>query len=420
MRILVLHQNLFDRLGYEKVIDHSVHEVTYAGAPEYLANIPEHIRCETYPWDPAQPVVAQLRPLLAARPPYDRVIARHEELITPAAELRAEFGIPGMQPEVACNFRDKVAMKHTLDAAGFRVPKYLSLDSLDHLDAGRVPWRGRTIVKPRDGRGSQGVVLLDSVEAAVDFVRAQEAAAGAAFRDRHELEEYVEGPILHIDGFLFEGEVAVVQASEYVGTTFHFNHGEPLGSFQVDEPDLADWAVGCVRALGGETLTFHLEAIRSAEGPVFLEVAARCGGGNIVRCTELRTGAYLHTLDMASDIEGALATRFIGPARTDLCHGWFLFPGHVYDGARVTVQVPDGVLDEPIVVSHRLRDPNAATPLSHSFRPEHLPLSGVVAAVDPAEVEGWIRRLFAITTVSTRPVGAEAPDGTDRAPAPSR
>lgn len=420
MRILVLHQNLFDRLGYEKVIDHAVHEVTYAGAPEYLANIPGHIRCEKFAWDPAHPVVPQLRPLLAAQARYDRVIARHEELITPAAELRAEFGVPGMQPEVARNFRDKVAMKRTLAAAGFRVPQYLSLDSVDRFDAEAAPWRGRTIVKPRDGRGSQGVVLLDSVAEAAAFVHAQEAVAGAAFRARYELEEYVEGPILHIDGFLFEGEVAVVQASEYVGTTFHFNHGEPLGSFQIDEPGLTDWAVGCVRALGGETLTFHLEAIRSADGPVFLEVAARCGGGNIVRCTELRTGAYLHTLDMASDIEGALATRFIGPARPDLCHGWFLFPGHVYAGATVTVQVPDGVLDEPIVVSHRMRDPNVATPLSHSFRPEHLPLSGVVAAPDPKEVEGWIRRLFASTTVTAHPVRADAPDGTDRAPSPTR
>ncbi|WP_369260908.1 inositol monophosphatase family protein [Streptomyces sp. R35] len=419
MRILVLHQNLFERLGYERAIDHTVHEVSYAGAREYLDNIPGHIRCEKFAWDPALPVADQLRPWLAQQPPYDRIIARHELLITPAAELRAEFGIPGMRPEAARNFRDKVAMKRTLAAAGFRVPRYLAAASLDTAGAAAAPWRGRTIVKPRDEGGSQGVRLFETFEDAAGFVRDQsrQAAGGDAFTAGYELEEYVEGPIWHIDGFLFEGEVVVVQPSRYVGTPLRFENGEPVGSVQIDAPELAEWAVRCVRALGGETLTFHLEAIMTEDGPVFMEVAARCGGGYIVRATELRTGAHLHTLDMASDIESALATRFIGPARAELSHGFFLFPGHVHGGAEVTVEVADGLLDHPMVLSHRMVAPGTPTPRKHSYRPEHLPLSGVVAGADPAEVERWIRRLFETTTVTARrPAPTDAYDGTGCAP----
>ncbi|MDN3260523.1 inositol monophosphatase family protein [Streptomyces sp. CSDS2] len=411
MRILVLHQNLFDRLGYERAIDHAVHEVTYAGAREYLDNIPDHIRCEKFAWDPALPVAGQLRPLLAARAPYDRIIARHELLITPAAELRAEFGVPGMSPETARKFRDKVVMKDTLTAAGLRVPRYLSLDSLDPAGDPAAPWQGRTIVKPRDEGGSQGVRLFDSVARAIRFVRDQEARLGAGFRARYELEEYVEGPIWHIDGFLFEGEPVVAQSSRYVGTPLGFENGAPIGSVQIDDPALTAWAVRCVRALGGETLTFHLEAIMTEEGPVFMEVAARCGGGHIVRATELRTGAHLHTLDMASDIEGALATRFIGSARPETSHGFFLFPGHVHGGAEVTVRVADGLLDDPLVLSHRMAAPGTPTPLKHSYRPEHLPLSGVVAGTDPAELEAWIGRLFASTTVRAHRPYTDAYDG---------
>ncbi|MBT2399360.1 acetyl-CoA carboxylase biotin carboxylase subunit family protein [Streptomyces sp. ISL-100] len=408
MRILVLHQNLFERLGYEQAIDHTAHEVTYAGAQEYLDNIPDHIRCEMHPWDPALPVADQLRPFLAGQPPYDRIIARHELLITPAAELRAEFGIPGMGPETARNFRDKVAMKHTLAAVGVRVPRYLALDECGDAAA---PWLGPTIVKPRDEGGSQGVKLFATFEEAAGFVRT------AAFAARYELEEYVEGPIWHIDGFLFEGEVVVVQPSRYVGTPLRFENGEPVGSVQIDNPELADWAVRCVRALGGETLTFHLEAIMTVDGPVFMEVAARCGGGYIVRATELRTGAYLHTLDMASDIESTLATRFIGLARSDLSHGFFLFPGHVHGGAEVTVEVADGMLDDPLVLSHLMMPPGTPTARKHSYRPENLPLSGVVAGADPADVERWIRRLFETTAVTTRsPSCTEAYDGRGCAP----
>ncbi|MEU2246316.1 inositol monophosphatase family protein [Streptomyces sp. NPDC019224] len=413
MRILVLHQNLFDRLGYERAIDHDRHEVTYAGARAYLDNIPAHIRCDTFAWDPARPVADQLRPLLADRPPYDRIIARHEQLITPAADLRAEFGIPGMRPDTARNFRDKVAMKHSLADAGFRVPRYLSLDTLGPADAAAVPWQGRTIVKPRDEGGSQGVRSFGTVTEALAYVREQEAGQDGDFRARYELEEYVEGPIWHIDGFLFQGEVVVAQPSRYVGTPLRFENGEPVGSVQFDDPELTDWAVRCVRALGGETLTFHLEAIMTEDGPVFMEVAARCGGGYIVRATELRTGAHLHALDMASDIEGTLATHLVGAAREDLKYGFFLFPGHVHGGAEVTVEAPPGLLDDPLVIGHTMVAPGTPTPLKHSYRPEHLPLSGMVAGADPAELEAWMRRLFAATTVrGRRPAYTDAYDGT--------
>nr|AGZ94396.1 inositol monophosphatase family protein [Streptomyces sp. 31A4] len=412
MRILVLHQNLFDRLGYEQAIDHSTHDVTYAGAPEYLDNIPGHVRCEKFPWDPALPVADQLRPVLAAKGPYDRIIARHEQLITPAAELRAEFGVPGMLPEVARNFRDKVAMKRTLGDAGFRVPCHLPADALGTGADTRAPWQGPTIVKPRDEGGSQGVRLFGSFAEALDFARARQEADGAEFAARFELEEYVDGPIWHIDGYLFEGEPAVAVTSRYVGTPLRFENGEPVGSVQIDHPELADWAVRCVRALGGETLTFHLEAIMTEDGPVFMEVAARCGGGYIVRATELRTGVHLHTLDMASDIAGVLTTRPAGPARADLHHGFFLFPGHVHQGADVTVRGADALLDDPVVLSHRMAAPGTATRLEHSYRPEHLPLSGMVAGPDPAELEGWIERLFATVTVDAQAGASDAYDGT--------
>ncbi|WP_282206073.1 inositol monophosphatase family protein [Kitasatospora fiedleri] len=408
MRILVLHQNLFDRLGYERAIDHEAHDVTYAGAPEYLDNIPDRIRCEKFPWDPARDVAEQLRPLLAATP-HQRVLARHEKLITPAAELRAEFDIPGQLPDTARNFRDKLAMKSAVAAAGLRVPRHLPADALPDT----APWPGRTVLKPRDGSGSQGVRVFDSYADAAAHLRAQDDPRAAA---RLELEEYVDGPIWHVDGFLFRGEPVIVQPSRYIGTPLGFERGEPVGTVQRDDPALADWAVRCVRALGGETLTFHLEAIETADGPVFLEAAARCGGGYIVRATELRTGAYLHTLDMASDVDDALAERFIGPARADLHHGFFLYPGHVHGSAPVTVRVADGLLDDPVLTGHRLAPPGTRCPSAPSYRPENLPLSGTVAHPDPDAAETWIRRLFARTTVHVHHPAAEAYDGTAAGP----
>ncbi|WP_228983684.1 inositol monophosphatase family protein [Streptomyces sp. DH12] len=427
MRILVLHQNLFERLAYERAIDHSVHDVVYAGTPQYLANIPPHVRCGTYALDPDRPVADQLRPWLAQQPPFQRIIARHEKLITPAAELRDAFGIPGMGAATARNFRDKVTMKRTLERAGFRVPRFVPADALAAPGGSAAPggagtpegptapdgaapgWRGRTIAKPRDEGGSQGVRLFETLDEALAFVRGTAAGPSARTADgagadgglatRYELEEYVEGPIWHVDGFLFKGEAVVAQASRYVGTPLRFENGSPIGSVQFDHPELTEWAVRCVRALGGETLTFHLEAIMTPDGPVFMEVAARCGGGYIVDVTERRTGAHLHTLDMASDVDDALADRFLAAPEPGLTYGFFLFPGHVHGGAAVSVRGALPLLDDPVVVRHRIAEPGRTTPTSHSYRPEHLPLSGVVRGPDPDALVRYVERVLEQVTV---------------------
>lgn len=404
MRILILHQNKFDRMAYDRAIDHDAHDVAYAGSAEYIVNIPADVKCTTFTWDTHRPVTGQLRQWLRERPPFDRILARHELLIMPAAQLRAEFGIAGMRPDVAVNFRDKVAMKTTLARQGYRVPRFI----LASAPPKRAPWEGKTIVKPRDANASQGVRLCD------DYRSARELAigglgAGDAFAGRYELEEYLDGPIWHVDGYLFRGDPVAIQSSLYVGTCLDFNNGKPSGSLQYPNPELETWTVEVLRALGGDTLTFHFEAIMTVSGPAFLEVAARCGGGYIVDMIRRRTGVYLHTLDMATEVEGELASRLIeAPASSDF-HGDFLYPGHVYGGDPCTVQVPETLLKDPCVKSYRIAPPAQPTPIKPTYRPENLPFSGMIAGPEPRALEKWMRNLFqAVKVVPRRHAGEMA------------
>jgi hypothetical protein len=388
MHILVLHRNKFERMGYDVAIDHDEHEVVYAGTKQYVENVPPGVRCRTVVYEDGVPLEDQLRPWLAGEPRFSRLIARHEETIMPAAILREELGIPGMRTAEARNFRDKMAMKSTLAAAGIRTPRFVAAEELPDAE----PWHGKTIAKPRDSRGSQGVLQFGTFAEAREFVDSQRGTEG--FVHRYELEEFVEGPIWHVDGFLFDGVPAVAQPSRYIGTPLGFEHRKPIGSVQHPHPELAEWAVECLRVLGGRTLTFHLEAIETGSGLVFLEVAARCGGGYIVNCVRSKHGIHLHTLDMASYVEGALATRFIGPEQSPLAYGFFLYPGHLYDTAPCRVSVPDERLESPTLVNYQLRDPDEPTPAKHSYRPEDLPFSGVVAGPDPEALDEWIQGLF--------------------------
>ena len=399
MRILVLHQNKFERMSYDVAIDHDAHEVVYAGARDYISGLPTGLPCGTFVWDPAIPIVDQLLPWMKDGEPFDRVLARHERTIVPAAALREEFGIPGMRLAEAVNFRDKVAMKGILAAAGIRVPRFLKAGDLSP-EAG---WTGKTIVKPREESGSQGIRVFPTYREAYAFVEEQCRDSGAPFADRYEVEEFLDGPIWHVDGFLYDGQPAVVQASRYVGVPLDFEHGQPIGSVQHPAPELESWTVRCVRALGGRTLTFHLEAIMTETGPAFMEVAARCGGSYIMQTVERKHGVNLHVLDMASEVEGKLATRFLDTEPVPEWFGIFLYPGRRYRGAPVDVVVPDELLRSRRLVARTIRDPRTPTRTSHSYRPEDLPFSGLVSDADPEALSHWLRELFGAVTVTPRP-----------------
>ena len=395
MRILVLHQNKFERMGYTRCFDHDDHDVVYAGTAEYVADVPPDIRCGKHEWRPDRPVVDQLRPWLAAQPPFDRIIARHELLVLPAAQLRAELGIPGMRPQVAIRFRDKVRMKDTLAEAGIRVPRFYPVTALPE----RAPWPGKVIIKPRDANASQGVVLCADYASARELVE-ERRRVDDTFATRYEVEEFLDGPIWTVDGFLFRGEPVAAQAARYVGTCLDFEHGRPFGAVQHPAPNLEAWACACVRALGGQTLSFHLEAIMTAEGPAFLEVAARCGGGYLVAMVHRRTGVHLHTVDWATDVRGELAVDLITEPEPGIYYGDFLYPGHTYGGAPVTVTVAPEVLADPVLLTYQTHPDGEPTTTKAGYRPENLAFSGLIGGPDPDELETWIRRLFRTVTVS--------------------
>lgn len=301
-------------------------------------------------------------------------------------------------PEEAARFRDKVVMKQTLSAKGIRVPRFVSLSEGPQ----RVSWSGKTVLKPRDEGASQGVVVFPTPDAAFAHVRERQAMAGGEkFMEKHELEEFLEGDIWHIDGYLFQGRPVVIKASRYIGSGLAFEHGEPLGSVQYDNPDLEAWTVDCLAALGVGTLTFHLEAILTTNGPVFMEVAARGGGGYVTDVIEAALGVHLHEIDIATQVEGELAVRFLKKDVRGTTYGFFLFPGHQYKGARCYISVDENLINDPCVVSYKIVSPGCHAPnYGTSYREEHLPFCGIVNGKSSDDVFDWINNLFAHVTIS--------------------
>jgi biotin carboxylase len=66
----------------------------------------------------AQSILNGVRQLQAKHGQVVRLLGALEHVQVQLAEVRAALGLPGMQPEVAKNFRDKARMKDCFAAAG--------------------------------------------------------------------------------------------------------------------------------------------------------------------------------------------------------------------------------------------------------------------------------------------------------------
>lgn len=384
MKILIIHNTNFKNMRFESSIDHNCHDVYYVGEKKFLDEIPEEISCNKIVVKCLGDLMRIPEVVFSGCDSFDRVIARHEDTIQSAASIREKFGIPGQLPDIAKNFRSKIEMKNTLRNAGFRVPRFVS-----GLDFDTVSWSGRTIVKPIDGTASVGVLEFENVSSAVAHIRHLDRDK----LDTVEIEEYIDGEIWHVDGYLFDGQPIVVLSSVYLGTPLEYSRGSPVGSVQWPDKEIENWAVECVSALGGDSLTFHLELIMTPDGPVFLEVAARVGGGYIVEAFEKRTGANLHFIDVNSVILGRVDSNHIQQEPDSPVWGFFLFPGHQLEGKLSKVSVPEYILSDPRLVRFEINNDKSLSS-DVTYRSQNLPFSGLARGDSPEELQSFIQMVL--------------------------
>ncbi|GAA1171077.1 biotin carboxylase [Kitasatospora gansuensis] len=216
--------------------------------------------------------------------PLDHVVALFERDLEVAAALRELLGVAGPGPAEIEKVRDKVTMKQLVAAAGLRVPRFVDADSAEQVRrfAGRTGFP--VVLKPRDGSGSQGIYLINSLASLEETL--------ASPLENYVCEEFVSGTMYQVDGVVQDGTVRVLRAFRLLNTCLDYALGDPFGSVAGDDPVLEQRLVGyaelLLAALGVRSSVFHLEvfAVDPAgpgeyDGLVFLEVAARAGGAEL-------------------------------------------------------------------------------------------------------------------------------------------
>ncbi|MEM5345618.1 biotin carboxylase [Paraburkholderia azotifigens] len=347
-RIVVLNRWSDGFAAYHRYIDHAANSVAYVCTPHGSAALDAsqiaHVEelSDILDEDALHRAVGACQAALGG---IDRLIALSEFDLLTAARLRSSFNIHGDLPDTVVRFRDKTVMKHTVAAAGLRVPRFAPLEdvALAEVESMHV-MRFPIIVKPRTGAATIGVRRIDT-RARLDMLWPTLPLV------EYECEEYIEGPVYHVDGFLLNGSLVIARASRYINTRLQFAQGKPLGSVMLDPGPLNDalleFSEACLRALALRNGPFHLEIIGGCDGFYFLEVGARVGEGEIPFLFHELYGVDLfdlwvtHQSDDATRFDAQAQAAFI--ASTSSTRGGFLMLPAPAGKVFVDAKLPHGI-----------------------------------------------------------------------------
>jgi hypothetical protein len=338
--------------------------------------------------------------------PPTAIVAMYEHVTLPAARLRDHFGVPGVDTETALLCRDKVRMKEVMRSGGIRVPEFWAVDAttpyadLEKI-ADAVP--GRIVLKPQRQAGSFGILVFRDGTEFLAHARAH------GIPDDHEVEEFIEGDVCHVDGVVRDGEIRFISASRYIGDCLNFQNGERhLSAVTFDDAStlarITDFTALVLKSLRLHTSTFHLEVFLTPDDElVFLEVGNRFGGAYIsdslraVYGVDLVRESVLACMRLPSEVgtvTGILDHEGVGAS------GWLYsaLPGSepcVVKQIRGLDTCPDSVVLSDIPdIGQTINDDITVFPSAGKF---------AFAGASSAEVERDIRRLAAAYTLETVP-----------------
>jgi hypothetical protein len=266
----------------------------------------EKLQGEAWPWESIDEVFYM--PQLSAQPDIiyaiayfmrgwavDQIMPLDDYDVLTVAALREHFRLPGMGETVSRHFRDKLAMRVKARQEGFKVPEFTAVFNYDHLRdfMGRVPppW----LLKPRAEAGAMGIKRMEHSE--MLWRKLDELGDLQSY---FLLEQFVAGPVYHVDAIVWQGQVVFAIAHQYLQPPIDVAHEggvfvtRTMPRQAKETKALTKLHNKLILALGMERGVAHTEFIKGEDGEFyFLETAARVGGANIEQLVEASSGINL-------------------------------------------------------------------------------------------------------------------------------
>jgi hypothetical protein len=215
----------------------------------------------------------------------DRVETNWEVLTLLAADLRARWTLPGMTRDAVHGFRDKVAMRERVAAAGIRVPRSARVKSMQDAWAAAEQVGFPLIFKPVAGAGSADTWAAHSKAEYETVLKRTQHVPEAS------VEELIEGDEYTYETICADGKPLYESCTRYYPNVLEARKKEWISPIIMtlrdresrEVADAVEMGRKAIAALGMGSGFTHMEWFRSKSGEaVFGEIACRAPGANMV------------------------------------------------------------------------------------------------------------------------------------------
>lgn len=209
-------------------------------------------------------------------------------LLEVAGRINDELGLPGIGERAARLCADKWMMREALAEAGLPQPRVQEVRDIGKIGATGDALGWPVIIKPREGSGSRGVVVLTNADAAVEHLSwHRRHAVRRAGESTTLVEEWIEGPEFGIDAAMVDGlfHLICVRRKEVTALPFRLAYGVSTPPrLEVSEiARLSTAAEQASRAIGLDNCLIHLDMIlQEGTGSAYvIELGGRPSGFRI-------------------------------------------------------------------------------------------------------------------------------------------
>ncbi|WP_166220562.1 ATP-grasp domain-containing protein [Pseudomonas atagonensis] len=198
------------------------------------------------------------------------------------ARINDRLGITVGAEDRAMFYRDKFLMKQRTRECGFAIAEMATIsnatEAVRFSDLHGFP----VVIKPRDGRGSNGVEVIRDMEQMREWLRSR---TSTTFHNLM-IESYVRGSHYIVNGLYIDGQAILVSPVRVMTSALEFLGGKSHDLHMLDASNpMRDRLVRYARSLvedvlpSDPTMLFHLELFVDENDEIVLcEIASRLGG----------------------------------------------------------------------------------------------------------------------------------------------
>ncbi|MFC0476794.1 acetyl-CoA carboxylase biotin carboxylase subunit family protein [Robertmurraya beringensis] len=226
----------------------------------------------------------------------EAIVSTNEATVVVASKLRDILNINrGLVSPNAIFLRDKIKMKQPLKEI---VPladfSEITEENYETIVEQFIKKYKKIVIKPSNQAGGCGIKIVSDYQEAISHIDELFNQS-----DKISVEQYINGTIMHFDGIIKNGDLVNFMVCKKIGSAYEYiNNSNLLTTIVVSDNELIrrakEFTIKCFGKFDIQNTVFHMEVIYSENKFLFLEVAGRAPGGNIVNLYKYAYGFDFH------------------------------------------------------------------------------------------------------------------------------